>query len=74
MALIHGGIEIDDMQPPVMAKLVKLPEHIGDNEFAAPSVDQLNDLTGLQIDTGDQQGMRTSMRWDDKNCLRARMD
>ena len=74
MTFVHRGVEIDDVQPFVMVEFVELREDVGDGEFAAAAVDELDCLARLQIDAGDQHGKRTSMFCEARNCLRARMD
>lgn len=58
---IHGGIKIDDVQPQIVAEFIELACDIGDGELAMASVDELDGLTGLEIDAGDQHGRRTSI-------------
>ena len=53
VSFVHGGIEIDDVQPGVTAEFFELACDIGDGEFASSSVDQLDGLAGLKIDAGD---------------------
>ena len=51
-SLVHRGIEVDDMQPFVIAEFVEKAEYVGDSQFAAPAVDELYGLSVLQIDAG----------------------
>lgn len=53
VALVHGGVEIDDVQPGVTAEFFELACNIGDSELTAPSMDQLDSLAGLKVDAGD---------------------
>ena len=74
VVFVHGGVQIDDVQPFVVAEFVELRVYVGNGEFAAAAVDELDGLAGLEIDAGDQHGRRTSIFWEARNCLRARMD
>jgi hypothetical protein len=61
VAFIHGGIKVDDVQPGITAEFIELARDVGNGEFAMASVDELDGLTGLEIDAGDQHGNRTSI-------------
>jgi hypothetical protein len=53
VSFVHGGVEIDDVQPAVTAEFFELACDIGDSELTAAPVDQLDGLAGLKIDAGD---------------------
>ena len=53
VSFVHGGVEIDDVQPAVTAEFSELVCDIGDSELTAAPVDQLDGLAGLKIDAGD---------------------
>jgi len=53
VSFIHGGVEIDDVQPTVAAEFSELACDIGDSELTAAPVDQLDGLAGLKINAGD---------------------
>jgi len=53
VSFVHGGVEIDDVQPSVATEFFELACDIGDSEFTAAPVNQLHGLAGLKIDTRD---------------------
>jgi hypothetical protein len=53
VSFVHGGVEIDDVQPAVTAEFSELACDIGDSELTAAPVDQLYGLARLKIDAGD---------------------
>src|SRR4029077_3405085 len=70
----HGGIQINDVQPGIILEFLQEAENIGDREFALPPVHQLNGLSALKINAGNQHGSRTSTPWEARNSFSPRMD
>ena len=65
----HGGVEVDDVQPRIVAEFIEEAEYVRDREFAAASVNELHGLPALQVDAGDQHGRRTSMLRRREECF-----
>ncbi len=42
---VHGGVEIDNVQPFVASEFVKLSVYVGNSEFAAAAVHELDRLS-----------------------------
>ena len=72
VVFVHGGIEIDDMQPFVAAEFVELRGDVGNGEFAAAAADELDGLAGLEINAGDQHGTRADRRVRDERAATQR--
>jgi len=62
LAFVHGGVEIDDMEPFVAAEFFKLCENVKDGKFATAAVDELDRMSGLQINAGNQHGGRATLK------------
>src|ERR1700676_3458673 len=62
------------MQPCVRLDFLEQAEDVGDGELALAAMNQLDRLTALQIDAGNQHGRRTSMLRAERYCLSSRMD
>src|ERR1700731_5503372 len=73
LAFLHGGIEVDEVQPGIFLEFLQEAEDVGDGKFALPPVNQLNRLSVLQIDAGNQHGRRTSTPRAARNSFSARM-
>jgi len=74
VALAHGGIKIDDVEPFVTGEAVKQAHDIVDGEFAATAVNQLHGLATLQVNTGNQHASLTSTPFELRNCFSSAMD
>ena len=74
LALTHGGIEIDHMQPAVVSEPIEQAQNIGNGKFPFAPVYELNRLATLQINAGNQHGSLTVMPLDWRNSFNARMD
>jgi hypothetical protein len=74
LAPAHGGIEIDYMEPAVVPKAIEQTEDIGHCNVALTTVYQLNRLTALQINAGNQHGSLTATPLDRRNSFNARID
>src|ERR1700730_11026341 len=66
LAFLHGGIEVDDVQPGISFEFLQEAEDVGDSKLELPPVNQLNRLSVLQIDAGNQHGRRTPTAPTDK--------
>jgi len=49
-----SGVEINNVQPLVGLEFFEEREDVGNGEFAAAAVDELDGLSGLEVDAGDQ--------------------
>jgi len=47
VAFVHGGVEVNDVQPRIGFEPIELREDIGDRDFASAAVNQLDGLAGL---------------------------
>jgi len=74
VALAHGCIQIDYVEPRMMPETFEEAEDVGDGEFPSAAVNELHGLAALQVDTGNQHGRRTSTPALRRNSLSARMD
>src|SRR6266581_7338492 len=72
-ALSHGGIEVDDVQPRIFFEFAQETENVRDGPLALLPVNQLNRLSALQVNAGNQHGRRTSTPLVARNSLSARM-
>src|ERR1700743_1906480 len=61
------------MQPFVVAEFLEQAEDIGDGQFAASSVNELDCLSVLQVDAGNQHERRTSIISAARKVLRSRI-
>jgi hypothetical protein len=51
-----GGVEVDEMEPGIGFEFFEEAEDVGDGEFAFAAVDELDGLSALEIDAGNQHG------------------
>src|SRR5216683_897338 len=72
-AFSHGGIKVDDVQPRIFFEFPKQAKDVGDCQLALPPAYQLNRLSALQVDAGNQHGRRTSTPFVARNSLSLRM-
>ena len=71
VSLAHGSVEIDHMEPFITREAVEKAHDVGNGEFAAAAVDELDGLTILQVDTGNQHASLTLTPFESRKRLRS---
>src|SRR5258708_8180948 len=60
VALAHCCVQVNYMQPLMMAEFLQQPEYVGNGKLAPPPVNKLHRLPALHINARNQPGSRPS--------------